>query len=132
MAIPYPEGDVYFRRSALKLPQDDYKYDAEDEKAFYGHILVETVWNTYASGPSTQPSNSSMKPHPRSKLAKDQAGGFYMTTFGAWTTTHVMFGPNSDGSNIIETWSSPTTEITRRSETTTMAAKSRLSFARCP
>ncbi|CAO1603427.1 hypothetical protein XANCAGTX0491_007015 [Xanthoria calcicola] len=41
-----------------------------------------------------------MKPHPRSKLAKDQAGGFYMTTFGVWDSTHVMFGPNSDGSNI--------------------------------
>ena len=100
MALPYPEGDVYFKRSALKLPQGEYKYDAEDEKAFYSHILVETVWNTYASGPSTQPSNSSMPPHPRSKLAKGRAGGFYMTTFGVWDSTHVMFGPNSDGSNI--------------------------------
>ncbi|KAI4279236.1 MAG: hypothetical protein L6R38_005088 [Xanthoria sp. 2 TBL-2021] len=48
----------------------------------------------------TQPSNSSMKPHPRSKLATGRASGFYQTTFGVWDSTHIMFGPNSHGSSI--------------------------------
>ncbi|KAL8753096.1 MAG: hypothetical protein Q9199_005295 [Rusavskia elegans] len=95
-----PTRDVYFKRSVLKLPQGEYKYDAEDEKAFYGHILLETVWNTYASDPRTEPSNSSMKPHPRCKLATGRASGFCQTTFGVWDSTHVMFGPNSHGSSI--------------------------------
>ncbi|KAL8854951.1 MAG: hypothetical protein Q9221_000147 [Calogaya cf. arnoldii] len=41
-----------------------------------------------------------MKPHPRSKLETGRASGFYWTTFGVWDSTHVMFGPNKEGSNI--------------------------------
>ena len=41
MAFPYPEGAVYFRTDALHRSG----FNETSEKGFYGHFLVEYVWN---------------------------------------------------------------------------------------
>lgn len=34
MALPYPEGEVYFKRSALELAESDFNFDPDDLKSF--------------------------------------------------------------------------------------------------
>lgn len=81
MALPYPEGEVFFKRSALKLPQGNYKYSADEPEAFYTYVLVEQVWNTWASSNNTEPSIKMMPGHKRAEH-KTGTAGLYNTEFG--------------------------------------------------
>ncbi|KAK8925519.1 hypothetical protein VCV18_005948 [Metarhizium anisopliae] len=49
MAMPYPEGEVFFKRSKLKIPQskqpDAWSFNANNMKDFASHILVEYIYN---------------------------------------------------------------------------------------
>lgn len=81
MALPYPEGEVYFKRSALQLPQGDYKYSADEPLAFYSHVLIEQVWNAWASSESTIPSSKNVPTHLRADH-KIGSASYYGTEFG--------------------------------------------------
>ena len=57
MALPYPDGEVYFDKSALHRSFDG-GWNAAKEKDFYGIALVETVWNSWVlSGGDLNTSN---------------------------------------------------------------------------
>ncbi|KAJ5556964.1 hypothetical protein N7494_000879 [Penicillium frequentans] len=47
MALSYPQGECFFKRSALKSAEEN-RFDAEDEKQFYSTMLVEVIWNKEA------------------------------------------------------------------------------------
>ena len=120
MALPYPEGEVYFKRSALvygnvntnpksnpePTVMDDVtgpypdNFWAEKAEDFYSHVLIEHVWNKWASGPHTEPyNNDNMPKHPRSELLKGY-GSNYWTQFGVWNNTYISFGDKKDGTAI--------------------------------
>ena len=82
MALPYPEGQVYFRRTALKLLDAGYNFDAENDKSFYSHCLLENVWNTWAFSSNTNPDINHVPYHPRATAKKGFADS-YGTYFGA-------------------------------------------------
>lgn len=48
MALPYPEGEVFFKRSVLK--NNGNGLDPENLASFNSHALVEWCWNDGAYG----------------------------------------------------------------------------------
>lgn len=92
MALPYPEGEVYFKRSALKYP--GFAIDTDD-KTFYSHVLVETVWNMWHNSGITAPKFH----HPRAKPISGYAE-WYNTQFWVWDSQSALFGDSNDGTNI--------------------------------
>ncbi|KAK6810952.1 hypothetical protein RU639_013269 [Aspergillus parasiticus] len=66
MALPYPEGKCYFKRSALRHRYYG-GYDADDDNQFYKHILVEYIWNVEADHGSRAANSPNGYSHPRSK-----------------------------------------------------------------
>ena len=99
MALPYPEGSVYFRRTALRLPTPPWNFDVQNERTFYSHCLIENVWNTEAFhyGTST-PSPGTLETHPRSRVVVGQ-GQSYRTRFGKSKVT-----PLKSGSFLLREW----------------------------
>ncbi|KAL8922318.1 MAG: hypothetical protein Q9208_005288 [Pyrenodesmia sp. 3 TL-2023] len=93
MALPYPEGEVYFKRSSLKYP--GFAIDTDD-KTFYSHALVETVWNSWFNH-NDEAKNT--KPHVRAKHVQG-LGMWYATLFGVWSSQSALFGDSNDGTNI--------------------------------
>ena len=81
MALPYPEGAVYFRRSALRLHGYGYNFDVQRDTDFYSHFLLENVWNYWAFSPNTTPNVSNVPTHPRSRVLTGTASS-YRTRFG--------------------------------------------------
>ena len=81
MALPYPEGQVYFRRTALRLPTSPYNFDVQNDRTFYSHCLLENVWNTFAFTNWTTPSLGNIPSHPRSRVIRGR-GQLYRTDFG--------------------------------------------------
>ncbi|KAJ5357482.1 hypothetical protein N7541_004640 [Penicillium brevicompactum] len=63
MALSYPQGECFFKRSALKSKKEK-RFDAEDEKQFYSTMLVEVTWNKEAYHGSKQAEKA--PPHKRS------------------------------------------------------------------
>ncbi|PWI64480.1 hypothetical protein PCL_09635 [Purpureocillium lilacinum] len=49
MAMPYPEGEVFFKRSALKIAKGNgehpWSFNPDNAKDFASHILVEYIYN---------------------------------------------------------------------------------------
>lgn len=93
MALPYPEGEVYFKRSLLKYP--GFAMDTDD-KAFYSNVLVECVWNLwYNSNAATTTTKNQLR-------AKYMAGKVedYNTTFGLWRTQSALFSDSNDGTHV--------------------------------
>ena len=81
MALPYPEGAVYFRRSALHLRQSPHNFDAQHDRTFYSHCLLEHVWNYYTFAPWTNPNVSAKATHPRARVETGTPQQ-YRTEFG--------------------------------------------------
>jgi hypothetical protein len=48
MALPYPEGEVFFKRSVLK--NSGYDLDPDNLTSFNSHALIEWCWNAEAEG----------------------------------------------------------------------------------
>lgn len=46
MALPYPEGEVFFKRSILK--KNGNGLDPDNLTSFNSHVLVEWCWNEVA------------------------------------------------------------------------------------
>ena len=94
MALPYPEGEVLFRRSALSHHSG---FNANDAQLFYSHALVETVWNVaFVQGLSVDTKNWV---HPRSPM-NVVTGQMWRTHFGFFDFQRVSFGRNKNGSAI--------------------------------
>lgn len=53
MALPFVEGEVFFQRNALAESQ--YNFNPNDANQFYGHMLIEHVWNRWTVSHSTDP-----------------------------------------------------------------------------
>ena len=70
MALPYPEGAVYFRRTALHLRDSRYNFDVQNDRTFYTHGLLETTWNYWSFAPWTNPTVFNLPTHPRSRALK--------------------------------------------------------------
>jgi hypothetical protein len=84
MAMPYPEGEAFFERSALKSKSDG-RFNAEDPAHFYSTMLVQMVWNVEAHhGSKNARANASPKghPHARSNYQTVYGGGGWQTAYG--------------------------------------------------
>ncbi|KAK8118447.1 uncharacterized protein PG998_003073 [Apiospora kogelbergensis] len=91
MAIPYPEGECFFERKALKAPGGSY--DPENLGHFYSNMMVEYIYNEES--------------YHGEKAANFEGGGFqhqrsaynivrtmaYDTYFGAWEQLPFSYGP---------------------------------------
>ena len=94
MALPYPEGAVYFKTEALK----QYGYDATNEQDFYGNFLVEYIWNQ--SVYQAKALDSKIQDHPHSGKIHTGYAQWYNTRFGVWDAMHCNFGDNLDGTEL--------------------------------
>ena len=104
MALPYMEGEVFFRRSAL--PVASQNFNPENEQNFFSHMLVETVWNNTPLTDVTKPTRREYpsNPHPRAGDAHfDTLPGHGATYVGLFHTSSIMFGNVRDGSTIAHT-----------------------------
>ncbi|KAF5245230.1 hypothetical protein FAUST_1885 [Fusarium austroamericanum] len=74
MASYYPEGECYFVRSSLRLPNN---WNADNRNHFYSHILVEYYWNGWTA-------NTQSRSHRRSQWRHGTPSGINNTRFGDW------------------------------------------------
>lgn len=90
MALSYPEGECFFKRSGLKTTY----YDSNNTHQFYGHFLLEYIWNK----PSFHGSDVKPEGYHRRSGYKVVKGSLWNTNYGAWTQMFVMYGkhPYSD------------------------------------
>jgi hypothetical protein len=91
MALPYPEGEVLFKRSVLKHSSG---FDAENMESFYAHALVETVWNDWVRS-GRNPGSSDIH-HPRTpfKVVDSEQWG---TNYGIWYSQKFTFSNDAKG-----------------------------------
>ena len=92
MALTYPEGECYFRRSALDINLPD-QYHASDPKDFYSHMMVEYVWNRESYHGQKDSNYPKGYTHPRSEF-KIVTGYAWGTNYGAWTHLPFSYGPH--------------------------------------
>ncbi|KAJ5318850.1 uncharacterized protein N7506_011554 [Penicillium brevicompactum] len=90
MALSYPEGECFFKRSGLETTY----YDSNNTHQFYGHFLLEYIWNK----PSFHGSDAKPEGYHRRSGYKVVKGSLWNTNYGAWTQMFVMYGkhPYSD------------------------------------
>ena len=105
MALPFLEGEVFFVRKALEEPHF-YKFFPDDPEQFYGHMLIEHVWNRWTVSINTKPNFDDIqrRPHPRSKLESGRAQGLWRTVFGHFPEWWINFGNDRQGRNIRRTF----------------------------
>ncbi|KAJ5759477.1 hypothetical protein N7520_006633 [Penicillium odoratum] len=85
MAIPYPQGECFFKRSSLTSEKPD-RFNAENPAHFYSTLIVETIWNKEAYHGEKNCQNRS---NPRSDLKVVYGGGGWKTHYGNWS--HIPF-----------------------------------------
>lgn len=61
MALPYPEGEVFFRHAALR----SNTFNPGDDSHFYGHFLIEWVYNAWDE------QNGPARSHPRAHYRRE-------------------------------------------------------------
>jgi hypothetical protein len=71
MALPYPEGEVFFKRSVLK--NNDNGLDPDNLTSFNKHALVEWCWNK--SGGLDNPRSSVQ--HQKGKHDESKSYGYH-------------------------------------------------------
>ena len=99
MPLPYPEGECYFKRSALKSGG----WDAENLEHFGSHGLIEHVWNDWIDhGVNNSVWTESTFVNGRSHLgyASDPYPQQTNTNYTIYKELTVSFGHNKDGSNV--------------------------------
>ena len=99
MAVPYAEGEVYFKRSALKDERTGWWLGSQ--KTFYDFCLIETVWTVpYQVGrPGSHTPDIN---RPRAYLTHQTAHESYKWCYFHWDRFEVSFGPNFDGTGITQ------------------------------
>ncbi|KAK8009901.1 hypothetical protein PG990_008866 [Apiospora arundinis] len=91
MAIPYPEGECFFDRKALKAPGGSY--DPENLGHFYSNMMVEYIYNEESyHGEKASNFASGGFQHQRSayNIVRTLT---YDTYFGAWEQLPFSYGP---------------------------------------
>ncbi|GAM38921.1 hypothetical protein TCE0_034r10049 [Talaromyces pinophilus] len=90
MAFAYPQGECFFKRSALKSSDPKGRYDAENPLRFYSCLLVEMIWNREAYHGSKECNEyGGGHSHKRSDFKMVWGGGGWQTTYGNWS--HLPF-----------------------------------------
>ena len=85
MALAYPEGEVFFKRSSLTF-NDDNKWNASNAEYFYSHVLIEYASNEYHTDyPET------LYSHPRANYVVNMAS-HYPIAFGYYDRLPVSIG----------------------------------------
>ncbi|KAE8370897.1 hypothetical protein BDV27DRAFT_789 [Aspergillus caelatus] len=82
MALAYPEGECFFKRSALNSSNKNF-YQADRADHFYGHFLLEFIWNVPSH---TGDSARQRRSHPRST--------YHLNDLSTWTPPPVMLKTN--------------------------------------
>ncbi|KAJ5646933.1 hypothetical protein N7490_003305 [Penicillium lividum] len=85
MAIPYPQGECFFKRSSLTSEKPE-RFNAENPAHFYDTLIVEPIWNKVAYHGEKNCQNRS---NPRSDLKVVYDGGGWKTHYGNWS--HIPF-----------------------------------------
>ncbi|KAL5590384.1 hypothetical protein FOBRF1_013941 [Fusarium oxysporum] len=91
MAIPYPEGEVFFIRSVLRN-KDPTHYQADNPAHFYSHLMVEFIWNVEADHGSKNANSWTGHSHPRSPYTIVTGSG-WNTHYGNWKQLPFSYGP---------------------------------------
>lgn len=98
MAMPYPEGEVFFDRNVLKAPNKKV-YDASNIEQFYSHMMIEYIWNEEAYhgaknagwNEDTVTIDNSYS-HPRSSY-RVVRNILWDTYYGVWEDLPFSYGP---------------------------------------
>ncbi|KAM0347326.1 hypothetical protein ACHAPU_004845 [Fusarium lateritium] len=93
MAIPYPEGEVFFARSVLRNDNPNH-YQADNVEHFYSHFMVEYIWNVEADHGSKNANSPRGHSHPRSGYSIVRGGGGWKTDYGNWQQLPFSYGPS--------------------------------------
>ena len=91
MAVPYPQGECFFKRSALKSGTAG-RFNAEDPSHFYSNMLVEMLWNQESHHGSVNAKSPGGHPHRRSDYKIVYGGGGWQTHYGVWTELPFTYG----------------------------------------
>ncbi|KMU88823.1 hypothetical protein CIHG_06490 [Coccidioides immitis H538.4] len=88
MATAHPEGEVFFRKSSLKLGT----FNADDPRSFYGHFLIEFASNEYFARQHLELPPE--RTHPRSTYRRERASGVpdRQWRYGFWEELPVSLG----------------------------------------
>ncbi|EFR04463.1 hypothetical protein MGYG_07471 [Nannizzia gypsea CBS 118893] len=97
MALAWPQGECFFKRSALQSGAVNTvaRFTAEDPKLFYSTMVVEMVWNKEAhhgSEACKENSNPKGHPHKRSGYTIVTGGRGWKTSYGNWTHLPFSYG----------------------------------------
>ncbi|KAG8673660.1 hypothetical protein FPOAC2_07114 [Fusarium poae] len=98
MASYYPEGECYFVRSSLRLPNN---WNANNRQHFYSHILVEYYWNGWTA------TGTQSRFHPRSEWRQGTAQGLHNTRYGDWDRFWVGESRDRSPANMLAMHSHP-------------------------
>ncbi|OGM47919.1 hypothetical protein ABOM_002695 [Aspergillus bombycis] len=82
MALAYPEGECFFKRSALNSSNKNF-YQADRADHFYGHFLLEFIWNVPTH---TGDAARKTRTHPRST--------YHLNDLSYWTPPPIMTKTN--------------------------------------
>ena len=92
MALPWPEGEALFLRSALRTSSFN---PANNQQAFYGNALIEIAWNAYYSagprGPYKEAWREPTNPHFLSRFDVMWRNG-WGTAFGRYEEMNILYG----------------------------------------
>ncbi|KAI1022154.1 hypothetical protein LB504_007335 [Fusarium proliferatum] len=91
MALPYPEGEVFFLRSVL-CNKNPAHYQADNPAHFYSHLMVEFIWNVEADHGSKAANSWTGHSHSRSPYAIVK-GSSWNTHYGNWKQLPFSYGP---------------------------------------
>ena len=94
MALAYPEGECFFRRSVLNGGNSE-GYKADDPKDFFSHMMVEYVWNVESDHGAKACNAPAGYGHPRSGY-QIVRGSWWDTDYGCWTQLNFNYGPRPD------------------------------------
>ncbi|PLB53834.1 hypothetical protein P170DRAFT_504745 [Aspergillus steynii IBT 23096] len=87
MSLAYPEGECFFKRSALRTST----YDPDKPEHFYAHMLVEYIWNRPAYSGAGSYYTQNVHHHPRSSY-KVVRGDNWSTSYGNWSKIFFLYG----------------------------------------
>ncbi|KAF1814000.1 hypothetical protein P152DRAFT_372319, partial [Eremomyces bilateralis CBS 781.70] len=91
MAVPYPQGECFFKKSALQSAVEG-RFNAENPLHFYSNLMVEVIWNRESHHGPNEAKIPTGHPHRRSdyKIVYGDAG--WQTEYGVWTHLPFSYG----------------------------------------
>ncbi|KZF20251.1 hypothetical protein L228DRAFT_249930 [Xylona heveae TC161] len=90
MALAYPEGECFFRRSGLNSPSG-WHYRADNPQHFYSHFMLEYIWNKPADHSHWEVNNPHGWPQIRSGYSIVK-GSLWNTLYGNYQFLPFQYG----------------------------------------